>query len=159
VRVIGLSAVAGIERSWEEPGGRAAQVLHPLNRSLAEFERVAARVRSSWADETAWIDDWDTANPARGQCGTSSLVLQDECGGYLARGLVHETGRSATRTVHYWNVVDDRHVDLTWQQFSTTSFVVRWEAVDRLDLLVNDWFTGRYATLRGRVDEHFLAPA
>jgi hypothetical protein len=145
--------VAVIEWSSEELGGRAAQVLHPFNPSLVPFEALAAHVRSGWAEDTAWIDGWHSGNAARGQCGTSSLVLQDECGGYLARGLVHETGRSAVPTVHYWNVVEDRHVDLTWQQFSTTAFVLRWEPVDRVDLLVNDWFTGRYATLRRRVAE------
>ena len=147
-----------IEWSLEELGGRAAQVLHPLHRSLAAFEPLAATVRSSWAEDTAWIHGWDSGNAARGQCGTSSLVFQDECGGHLARGLVHETGRSAVPTVHYWNVVEDRHVDLTWQQFSTTAFVIRWEPVERVDLLVDDWLTGRYVTLRSRIVEQFLAP-
>jgi hypothetical protein len=144
--------MAVIEWSSEELGGRAAQVLDPWNRWLAAFDPLAATVRSAWDDETSWIDDWDPGTPARGQCGTSSLVLQDERGGYLARGVVHETGRSAIPTVHYWNVVRGRHVDLTWQQFSVSAFVLRWEPVARDDLLVNQWFIDRYMVLRGRVD-------
>ncbi len=127
-------------------------MLDPRNRWLAAFAPLATAVRSTWDEETAWIDDWHARNPARGQCGTSSLVFQDECGGHLVRGLVHETGTSAVPTVHYWNVVGDRHLDLTWQQFAASSFVVRWEPVDRADLLVNGWFTDRYRALRGRVD-------
>jgi hypothetical protein len=86
-------------------------------------------------------------------------VLQDEHGGYLARGLVHDTGRSAEPVVHYWNVVRDRHVDLTWQQFSVSAFVLRWELVRREDLLVTAWFTERYVTLRERVDRLGVAAA
>jgi len=138
--------------SPEELGGRPAQVLDPRNASLQAFGVLAATVRSAWTAETAWIDEWDAANPARGQCGTSTLVLQDEHGGRLVRGLVHETGRSAVPTVHYWNVLDGRHVDLTWQQFSSTAFVLRSQVVERGELLVSDWFTHRYATLRRRID-------
>ena len=151
--------MAGNGWSSHELGGRAAQVLDPWNRWLAGFDPLAATVRSRWHEGTSWIDDWDPANPARGQCGSSSLVLQDECGGYLARGEVHETGRSAVPALHYWNLVRDRHVDFTWQQFSPAAFVLRWELVDRHDLLVGSWFTDRYRALRARVDEHFLAPA
>jgi hypothetical protein len=146
-----------MEWSSEELGGRSAQVLDPWNRWVAGFDAVAARVRSAWGDDTAWIDDWDSANPAGGQCGSSSLVLQDERGGHLVRGLVHETGRSAVATVHYWNVVGGRHLDLTWQQFSPSSFVLRWEAIGRDDLLVNDWFIRRYTALRNRVDPGLAA--
>jgi hypothetical protein len=105
-----------------------------------------------WTADTAWIDDWHGGNPARGQCGTSTLVLQDERGGDLVRGLVHETGRSAAPTVHYWNIVDGVHVDFTWQQFSVSSFVLRSEAVRREELLESPWFTDRYERLRARLD-------
>lgn len=138
--------------SSQELGGRAAQVLDPWNPWLAGFDPLAATVRSTWDAKTSWIDDWHPGNPARGQCGTSSLVLQDERGGHLAHGVVHETGRSAVPTVHYWNVLHGRHVDLTWQQFSASAFVLRWQLVDRDDLLVTDWFTDRYRALRHRID-------
>src|SRR5947209_6737791 len=138
--------------SSEELGGRSAQVRDSWNRWLAAFDPFAATLRSAWDRDTAWIDDWDADNPARGQCGTSSLVFQDDCGGDLVRGLVHETGKSAVPAVHYWNVVDDRHVDLTWQQFSDSSFVLRWEPVQRDELLVGRWFPDRYRELRTRVD-------
>jgi hypothetical protein len=145
--------------SWPsvECGGRDAQVLDPWTRWLAGFDHLGATVRSAWDDGTCWIDDWDPRNPARGQCGTSALVLQDECGGHLALGIVHETGRSVVPAVHYWNVVHGRHVDLTWQQFPSSAFVLRWERVDRQDLLVSEWFVDRYATLRSRVDERHPA--
>jgi hypothetical protein len=138
--------------SREEVGGRAAQVLDPWCPRLGSFGELATSLRSAWSSETAWIDDWDSGNPARGQCGTSALVFQDECGGELVRGWVHETGRSVTPTVHYWNLVDERHVDFTWQQFSPFAFVLRSESVHRDALLVNQWFIRTYARLRNRFD-------
>jgi hypothetical protein len=115
-------------------------------------------MRPAWSADTAWIDDWNARNPARGQCGVSSLVLQDECGGDLVRGWVHETGESATPTVHYWNAFGDRHVDLTWQQFSDRAFVIRSEPVHRDELLVSEWFLARYARLRRRLDGQLDRP-
>jgi hypothetical protein len=134
-------------------------VLDPWNPWLASFGALAAVVRSEWSADTAWIDDWDPANPARGQCGTSALVLQDECGGEVVRGLVHETGTSRSPTVHYWNVFGDRHVDLTWQQFPVRAFVIRSERVRRDDVLVNAWFTDRFAVLRRRLDARSATPS
>src|SRR4051794_14580185 len=142
----------------DEVGGRPAQVLDPWNASLASFGVLAATVRSVWAAETAWIDEWDRRNPARGQCGTSSLVLQDERGGDVVRGLVHETGSSVVPAVHYWNVIDGRHVDLTWQQFSASAFVLKGDLVHRGDLLVSGWLTDRYARLRRRLDARLAEP-
>src|SRR4051794_19006176 len=136
----------------DEVGGRQAQVLEPWDASLGSFRAFAATVRAAWSAETAWIDAWDPRNPARGQCGTSSLALQDEHGGTVVRGLVHDTGRCAAPAVHYWNVIDGRHVDLTWQQFSPSAFVLRSDVVGRDDLLVSRWFEDRYDTLRRRID-------
>jgi hypothetical protein len=143
----------------DEVGGRAAQVVQPWNRRLASFGPFAASLRSQWDAHTSWIDDWDHRNPARGQCGTSTLALQDECGGEMFRGLVHETGHSTVPTVHYWNVIAGVHVDLTWQQFTTSSFVLRSEPVRREELLVNRWFIDRYELLRDRLDAEERIPA
>ena len=151
--------MAGIEVAREEAGGLAAQVLDASHPWLGGFDDFATRVRAAWDGDTAWIDDWDHRNPARGQCGSSSLVLQDECGARLVRGLVHDTGRSVRPVLHYWNLVHRRHVDLTWQQFSDWAFVIRWEPVDREQLLVTSWFTDRYETLRARVDGSGVAAA
>ena len=86
--------------------------------------------------------------------GTSALVLQDERGGKLVRGVVDEASALGAHAVHYWNVFDGRHADLTWQQFSSSAFVLRSHFVDRDELLVSRWFTDRYAMLRRRMDVH-----
>lgn len=146
-------------RSLEGEGGRSAQVLHPCHRWLTSFGALAAKVRASWDADTAWIDDWDPRNPARGQCGTSALALQDERGGKLVRGVVDEASALGAHAVHYWNVFDGRHADLTWQQFPPWARVVQRELITRDDLLENPWFTDRYLALRSRLDVEFTDEA
>jgi hypothetical protein len=133
------------------PGGSVAQVLDTRDRWLSSFHDLAVVVRAAWAADTAWVDDWNGVNPARGQCGTSSILLQDERGGTLVRGLVEAAGHPVA--VHYWNEFEAGHVDLTWQQFPPSARVVHSEPVTRQDLLVTQWLISRYQTLRSRVDD------
>jgi hypothetical protein len=81
------------------------------------------------------------------------LILQDESGGTLERGIVETPGCGSGIAVHYWNAFPTGRVDLTWQQFSPTARVVRSEPVLREQLLANRWLTDRYLTLRSRLDD------
>jgi hypothetical protein len=119
--------------------------------TLRSISALAEVLPLAWSADTAWIDDWQAGNPARGQCGSTALVLQDLCGGDLVHGIVHD-GRRA-HIVHYWNVLDAGPIDLTWTQFGAAARVVRYEVVGRADLLWSAWFERRYETLRWRVDQ------
>jgi len=133
------------------PGSARAGPTTDRSRFLpGDLRRLANRLASLWDGETAWIHDWDPRNAARGQCGTTSLVVQDQLGGRLMRGLVHEG--PGTCTVHYWNRIENARVDLTWQQFGAGATIVATDAVERADLLTNRWFTTRYETLGRRLD-------
>jgi hypothetical protein len=113
------------------------------------IEVVAAQLRGSWAADTAWIDDWTSQNPARGQCGSSALVVQDLCGGELFRGLVDQSDDDLT--VHYWNALEVGQLDVTWAQFPYGARIVLGERVGRQDLLTTPWLERRYETLLARV--------
>jgi len=104
-----------------------------------------------WSADTAWIDDWDPENPARGQCGTTSLVVHDRFGGKLVRGLVDE--HAPTPTLHYWNVINSLRVDLSWQQFPATSRIIAAGRVERTELLTDPWLTGGYERLCAQFDD------
>jgi hypothetical protein len=130
----------------------SAQILDARDSWLRSFHSLAATVRAAWGADTAWVEDWCPHNPARGQCGTSSLILQDERGGTLERGYVETPGCAGRMTVHYWNRFEPGRADLTWQQFATSSRVVHGERVAREQLLANPWLTERYRTLRARLD-------
>lgn len=85
--------------------------------TLTDIERV---VRASWSRETcdpASVDEWCETNPARGQCGVTSLVLHELLGGRLLLAEVHYPN-GEREGVHYWNrLASDVEVDLTREQF------------------------------------------
>jgi len=127
------------------------------------LEVVAATLERAWHADTAWVDDWDATNPARGQCGSSALVVQDICGGAVMGGLVEDASPDGL-IVHYWNRVEAADVDTTWQQFSSRARVVSGTEVERAEVLTTRWFVDRYETLRDRVGaagalERFAPPA
>jgi len=114
------------------------------------LDALAKILPLSWRADTAWIDDWDERNPARGQCGSTALVVQDLRGGTLMTGVVLDGAHG--RSVHYWNVLALGVTDLTWQQFSTSARVLACKPVGRSDLLCSWWFVERYHAMRDRVD-------
>jgi hypothetical protein len=76
--------------------------------------------RASWSDETcdvADLPDWTPENPSRGQCGVTSLLLQDLLGGELLEAhVLHANG--SHQGWHYWNRLEGGvDVDLTLEQF------------------------------------------
>jgi hypothetical protein len=119
-----------------------------LTGGRGSLNRLASILPRVWCCDTAWIDDWDERNPARGQCGTTALVVQDLYGGALATGIVNNG--SDDLAVHYWNVLSTGPVDLTWQQFAPSAQVLRCQPVDRDYLLRTGWFVDRYEALRDR---------
>jgi hypothetical protein len=81
--------------------------------------RIEAALRASWDDQTCDPVDlpWSGANPSKGQCGVTALVLNDLLGGDLmsAEVLFPDGTRQGW---HTWNVfADGFEVDLTREQF------------------------------------------
>jgi hypothetical protein len=80
---------------------------------------LEAAIRASWATDTCDPVDlpWSTANPSRGQCGVTALVIQDHLGGALLMATVLNPDGSR-QGVHYWNrLPDGTELDLTRDQF------------------------------------------
>ncbi|MGH3440297.1 MAG: YunG family protein [Sciscionella sp.] len=90
-------------------------------------------LRASWGEDTcdpADRGDWSARNPARGQCGVTSLVLQDLLGGELVLGEVLRDG--VRHGVHYWNrLPGGAEIDLTREQFQIGEEVVGGHVVPR----------------------------
>ncbi|MFF1945967.1 hypothetical protein ACFVWF_27905 [Rhodococcus qingshengii] len=88
--------------------------------------RLTAAMHAAWGPDTCApedIDDWSAANPARGQCATTAVVVHDYCGGDLVRGEVHVLGERVD--FHWWNrLLDGSEVDLTREQFSLQERVI-----------------------------------
>ena len=64
---------------------------------------------------------WTPANPSRGQCAVTALVVHDLLGGLLLEAEVHHADGSP-QGFHYWNRLAGLDVDLP----STSSAMVRW---------------------------------
>jgi hypothetical protein len=94
-------------------------------------------VRSAWALDTCFpspeaLAEWSPANPARGQCGVTALVLHDLLGGDLLLAAVTVDGRRTGW--HYWNrLAGGTEVDLTREQFGPHETVGEPTVVTRPD--------------------------
>ena len=82
--------------------------------TLAELERA---IRGAWSLDTADEDDgWTPANPSRGQCDITTLVVHDLLGGDVLAADVLLDGRRVE--AHMWNrLPSGLEVDLTREQF------------------------------------------
>jgi len=116
-------------------------------------EDIEAAVRGSWARDTCDpvdADDWSTANPARGQCGTTALTINDLLGGeLLVAEVLHADG--TRQGVHWWNrLPDGTEIDLTREQFRCHEVIRQPRAMARPSGLPRR-AAAQYLTLRRRV--------
>lgn len=102
----------------------------------ASREDLEAAVRAAWALDTCDpvdADDWSFANPSRGQCGSTALVIHDLLGGEL---LIAEVlrGDGSRQGVHYWNLLPDgTALDLTRGQFTDDEVIQQPRVLRRPD--------------------------
>ena len=69
------------------------------------LQQLTLALRSSWDEKTSFVpSEWSLANPARGQCLVSTLVVQDYFGGDIQRYRVHTKDFKET---HYCNILPD----------------------------------------------------
>jgi hypothetical protein len=82
--------------------------------TLAKLEQA---IRESWTLDTSDDgDEWSPANPARGQCDITALVVHDFLGGELLGADVYRDGERIEG--HMWNRLPSGvEVDLTREQF------------------------------------------
>jgi hypothetical protein len=118
------------------------------------FVALQAAISASWSAETCDptdTADWSPANPSRGQCAVTAMVVQDLFGGELLEAEVHFPD-GTRQGFHYWNRLDGVEVDLTREQFSSEELVQEPRVVDRLPEF--PWLAQeQYLIFRERVDE------
>jgi hypothetical protein len=93
----------------------------PRVRTLIDVDLELERaIRASWSQRTCDpvdLPDWSAHNPARGQCASTALVIQDHLGGELLLADVLRADGSR-QGVHFWNQLPGgQEVDLTREQF------------------------------------------
>lgn len=141
------SCETAAERTSFPSRGRIARVA-----GVAQ-EDLEAAVRSAWALDTcdpADADDWSAANPSRGQCGSTALVIHDLLGGDLLIAEVLRTDGSR-QGVHYWNLLPDgTELDLTRDQFADDE-VLREPSILQRPAALPNRCAEQYLTMRYRV--------
>ncbi|WP_189331272.1 YunG family protein [Actinoplanes ianthinogenes] len=119
---------------------------------MTDVDRIGPVLRSAWGRDTCDphdLADWTPANPARGQCGVTALVVRELLGGELVLGEVF-VGEDKVGH-HYWNrLPDGREVDFTADQFRPDE-VVTGGRVQEVPPGAPQRCRGQYQLLRERV--------
>ncbi|MGA3020443.1 MAG: hypothetical protein ABSD68_00635 [Candidatus Micrarchaeales archaeon] len=114
---------------------------------------VEAALRHSWRSDTSFFpEEWSTANPMRGQCAVTALVVQDYLGGRLIVVDVLTGGKQSD--LHFYNELEDgKRVDLTRLQFAEGTAFGAPKYAEREDVLSYPDTVKRYELLKSRVEE------
>jgi len=78
-----------------------------------EIEELKQWLLQSWDLKTCspgLKDSWNKENPSLGQCAITALIVNDFFGGKIMRCM-------ASTGSHYYNIIGDKQVDLTVEQF------------------------------------------
>jgi hypothetical protein len=103
-------------------------------------------IPASWTKSTCGGDPehWSAANPARGQCDVSSLVVLEYLGGDLQLAPVYLGGEQVE--FHYWNrLAGGEELDLTGGQF------VDGQRIGTPDLVTNEFIRSNFPTARSEL--------
>jgi hypothetical protein len=131
-------------------------VWYSMNMNRPSIEQLTHALRLSWSADTCYdAHEWTKENPGRGQCVSSSLVLQDYLGGDLLRYHVTE---GELDEKHYCNVLDNGTIiDTTGLQYEFP-VNLRLKPVDLRDFtsirekcLADSGTRRRYELLKSRV--------
>jgi putative hydrolase of HD superfamily len=114
-----------------------------------DINKLHELLKKSWCVETcspALKECWNYSNPSLGQCAVTALVVNYYFGGKIMRCMA-ESGS------HYYNLIDDKVVDLTSEQFIEKPDYENGEERKRDYLLSNNDTRERYAILQERLYE------
>jgi hypothetical protein len=134
-----------------------------------DLKELKAALRACWSKETSAVEDfWSPERPSTGQCGPTSLVVQDFLGGDIAHSIVSSAGKENSNCKqcpkiiecygsHIYNVFPyGKRVDLTRCQFPDDFVILREEIIERGRVLGFRETERKYLILRERVNERLL---
>ncbi len=121
---------------------------------------LESAIRASWSLQTCDPTDvplWTPADPSRGQCAVTALVVHDLLGGELLEAEVDHADGSP-QGFHYWNRFAGVDVDLTRCQFADGEVVQPPHLIQRLPDV--PWLAQeQYVIFRDRVNVALRAQA
>jgi hypothetical protein len=122
---------------------------------MLSMELLIDALKASWCRETAYRTDrpfWSEQNITRGQCTVTAMIVNDYFGGEMKRGFSKKYN-----LFHYWNIIDGKKIDLTFDQFIGDKDDIVFDIIvskthDDLMRIYN--VKSRYLLLKQKVDEY-----
>ena len=114
-----------------------------FERSYSMEKDVLNALRKSWSIQSS--SKWSVDNPAKGQCGVTSLVVQDILGGEIRKTFLEEGW-------HFYNVINGERKDFTEEQFPC---LIDYQDIDsNREEAFQDTNDGQYCYLKSQVYMH-----
>ncbi|PGX91155.1 hypothetical protein COE15_25495 [Bacillus cereus] len=79
-----------------------------MENNTLQIEQIMNALSKSWSLESS--SKWSKDNPAKGQCGVTTLVVNDILGGELKKTKLPDGW-------HFYNIINEKRYDLTASQF------------------------------------------
>jgi hypothetical protein len=122
------------------------------------LDNLKSTLPFTWSKLTTSLpDQYNSDNPALGQCAVTALVIQDYWGGKIVNTIV--TYENGLTTSHYFNIIDGQAIDITRSQFpsnvkySKPKQKLKNFSSTREYILSNHLTARRYRLLKSRVDK------
>ncbi|PFA63066.1 hypothetical protein CN378_18705 [Bacillus sp. AFS015802] len=107
------------------------------------INQLGEALERSWSLKTS--SKWTADNPAKGQCGVTSLVVNDLLGGEIYKTLLPEGW-------HFYNRIDRIRQDFTASQFNET--IQYGDVLSNRDEAFQDTNLNQYTELKRTVLQH-----
>ncbi|QED46974.1 YunG family protein [Cytobacillus dafuensis] len=79
-----------------------------MENNTLQIEQIMNALSKSWSLESS--SKWSKDNPAKGQCGVTTLVVNDILGGEIKKTKLPDGW-------HFYNIINGKRYDLTASQF------------------------------------------
>ncbi|MFW6008712.1 MAG: YunG family protein [archaeon] len=118
-----------------------------------DIKTLQLALLDSWNSDTCYPlmeKDWSSKNAAYGQCYVTALIVNDYLGGKILK-TKFEDG-----TGHFWNLIENKEVDLTRSQFNKDKVILKPTIHSREEIENNPKYheyNQRYLILKKRVEE------
>jgi hypothetical protein len=119
-----------------------------------DIQTIKIALLNSWSKDTCYPPmerDWSSKNPAWGQCYCTTLVVHDYFGGKILKTKFNNG------TGHFWNLIDDKEIDLSRSQFDKNEIIPKPTMHFREEIENNPKYkeyNRRYKILKRRIEKY-----
>ena len=117
------------------------------------IETLERALKKSWNKDTCYPlmeKGWSSKNSAYGQCYVTTLIVNDYFGGEILKAKFGEG------TGHFWNLINNKEIDLTRSQFDKSEVIPKPTIHSREEIEKNPKYVKynqRYLILKKRVEK------